>query len=114
LLHSVDLNGSELCVGSPKFKASKLIVSLKTDTSNDFLKFIHQHSLLDVYPNLEVVLIIFLTMPLTTAFYESSFSKFKLINNYLRSTRVQERLSNLALLLIENEIASMMDYISFM
>jgi len=49
-------------------------------------------------------------MPLTTIICERSFSKFNLIKNYFRSTRVQERLSNLAILSIENEIASKMDY----
>ncbi|KAL4089763.1 hypothetical protein QTP88_024734 [Uroleucon formosanum] len=66
----------------------------------------------DVYPNLEVALRIFLTMPVTTATCERSFSKLKLIKNYLRSTMGQERLSNLAILSIEQEIASKIDYTS--
>ncbi|MBW0529459.1 hypothetical protein O181_069174 [Austropuccinia psidii MF-1] len=114
LLYSVDLNGGELFteVQSFKFQASTLISSFKTATSYDFLKCIHQHSLQDVYPNLEVALRIFLTMPVTTASCERSFSKLKLIKNYLRSTMGQERLSNLAILSIEQEIASKMDYTS--
>ncbi|XP_050547907.1 uncharacterized protein LOC126909513 [Daktulosphaira vitifoliae] len=112
LLYSVDLNGSELYaeVQSFKFQASKLIASFKTATSFEFLKCIHQNSLQDVYPNLEVALRIFLTMPVTTATCERSFSKLKIIKNYLRSTMVQERLTNLAILSIEHEIASKMDY----
>ena len=35
-------------------------------------------------------------MPVTVASAEWSFSKLKLINNYLRSTMTQERLTNLA------------------
>jgi len=53
---------------------------------------------------------ILLTMPVTIATCEKSFSKLKLIKNYLRSS--QERLSNLAILSIEQEIASKMDYTS--
>ncbi|KAL4132547.1 hypothetical protein QTP88_009676 [Uroleucon formosanum] len=114
LLYSVDLNGGELYteVQSFKFQASRLIESFKTATCYDFLKCIHQHCLQDVYPNLEVALRIFLTMPVTTATCERSFSKLKLIKNYLRSTMGQERLSNLAILSIEQEIASKIDYTS--
>ncbi|KAL4089005.1 hypothetical protein QTP88_024083 [Uroleucon formosanum] len=114
LLYSVDLNGGELYteVQSFKFQASRLLESFKTATCYDFLKCIHQHCLQDVYPNLEVALRIFLTMPVTTATCERSFSKLKLIKNYLRSTMGQERLSNLAILSIEQEIASKIDYTS--
>jgi len=114
LLYSVDLNGSELYieVQSFKFQASTLIESFKTAISYDFLKFIHQHSLQDVYPNLEVELRIFLTMPVTTATCERSFSKLKIIKNYLRSTMAQERLSNLTIISIEQELASKMNYTS--
>ena len=48
---------------------------------------------------------IFLTIPVTVANAERSFSKFKLIKNYLRSTVSQERLSALSILSIENERA---------
>lgn len=61
---------------------------------------------------MEVALRISLTMPVTTASCERSISKLKLIKNYLRSTMGQERLSNLAILSIEQEIASKMDYTS--
>ena len=37
---------------------------------------------------------------------ERSFSKLRLIKNYLRSTMCEDRLSNLAILSIENEISN--------
>jgi len=43
-----------------------------------------------------------LTIPLSIAPAEKSFSKFKLIKSYLRSTMSQQRLNGLALLSIEN------------
>ena len=49
------------------------------------------------------VFILFLTLPVTVATAERSFSKLKLIKNYLRSTMGQERLSGLAMLSIEND-----------
>ena len=48
---------------------------------------------------------IFLTLPVTVASAERSFSKLKLIKNYLRSTMCQDRLSGLSILSIENELA---------
>ena len=41
---------------------------------------------------------------------ERSFSKLKLINNFLRSTMSQQRLSDLGTLAIEHEIARKIDY----
>ena len=54
-------------------------------------------------------LLLFLTLPVTIATSERSFSKLKLIKNHLRSTVGQERLSGLAMLSIENERAKKMD-----
>jgi len=50
------------------------------------------------------------TLPITTASAEKSFSKIKIIKNYLRITMVQKRLSHLAIILIENEICKHLDY----
>lgn len=41
---------------------------------------------------------------------ERSFSKLKLIETYLRSTILDEKLSNLAITSIENEIAQSLNY----
>uniref|UniRef100_A0A096MHE8 HAT C-terminal dimerisation domain-containing protein n=1 Tax=Poecilia formosa TaxID=48698 RepID=A0A096MHE8_POEFO len=53
--------------------------------------------------------LLFLTLPVSVASSERSFSKLKIIKNYLRSTMGQERLSGLAILSIENERAKKMD-----
>ena len=49
----------------------------------------------------------FLTLPMTTATAERSFSKLKLIKTYLRMS--QHRLSSLATILIEKTIACQFD-----
>jgi len=48
-------------------------------------------------------IIIFLTIPVTSTSAERSFSKLKLIKNYLRNSIGQERLSSIALLNIERQ-----------
>ena len=52
-----------------------------------------------------------LTLPVTVATCERSFSKLKLIKNFLRSTYVmsQERLSDTAVLPIENHRGKLLD-----
>ncbi|XP_029154759.1 zinc finger MYM-type protein 1-like [Nylanderia fulva] len=65
--------------------------------------------LLSCFPNLTIALRIFLTLPVSVASGERSFSKLKIIKNYLRSTMSQEKLSSLALISIEHEISESID-----
>jgi hypothetical protein len=53
------------------------------------------------YPNVSVAYRILLSIPVTVASSEISFSKLKLLKNYLRSTMSQERLNDLATCTIE-------------
>ncbi|XP_060968757.1 uncharacterized protein LOC115710798 [Cannabis sativa] len=62
------------------------------------------------YPNAWIAYRIFLTIPVTVAHAEQSFSKLTLIKSYLRSTMSQERLSGLAMLSIENDLVAKLDY----
>lgn len=73
-------------------------------------QYITENNLKEIYPNIYIVIRILLTVPVSTASAERSFSKLKLIKNYLRSTMSQERLSALAVLSIEANIASNLDY----
>jgi hypothetical protein len=56
------------------------------------------------FPNVEVLLKIFRTIPLSNATGERSFSVLKRVKNYLRSTMGEERLNNMAILYIEKDI----------
>lgn len=69
------------------------------------LRYIYKNELQVVVPNLAVALRIILTAPVTVAAGERSFSKLKLIKNYLRTTMTQERLNHLAIISIEKEVA---------
>lgn len=51
-----------------------------------------------------------LTVPVTVSKVDWPFSKLKLIKTYLRSTLAQERLTELALLSLENERVQEMYY----
>ena len=61
------------------------------------------------FPEAYKLLVLFVTIPVTVATAERSFSKLKLIKTYLRSKISQERLDNLAVLSIENAEAKSID-----
>lgn len=67
------------------------------------LNYLSLNNLLELYPNLVTALQIVLTLPVSVASGEGSFSKLKIIKNYLRSTMSQERLNGLATISIEND-----------
>ena len=68
----------------------------------EILKFVMDA---DCYPNISVAYRILLTV----ASAERSFSKLKLLKNYLRSTMSQERLNGLAMCTIEKNILDTID-----
>jgi len=59
----------------------------------------------DDFPNFSTGSRMLLTIPVTVASGERSFCKLKLIKGYLRSSIEQERLNNLAILSMENDVA---------
>ena len=61
------------------------------------------------FPEMYKLLTLFITLPVTVASAERSFSKLKLIKTYIRSTMSQERLHDLAILSIENKEAKKID-----
>ena len=58
----------------------------------------------DLYPNLHTVFHVLLTMPVTSATAERSFSALRRLKSYMRSTMGSERLSALALLHVHTDI----------
>ena len=85
----------------------------KKMTQLDLLQFIHKKELAEIYPNLWTALRVSLTLPVTVASAESSFSKLKLIKTYLRSTMSQERLSGIAVISINHQPANQISYDDF-
>ncbi|KAI5009022.1 hypothetical protein ZWY2020_010070 [Hordeum vulgare] len=63
----------------------------------------------DCYPNVCVAYRILLTVPVTVASAKRSFSKLKLLKNYLRSTMLQDRLNDLAMCSIKKDILNNVD-----
>ena len=73
------------------------------------LKLVVDFNMATSVPEVTAACALFLTLPVTMASAERSFSKLKLIKAYLRSTMAQERLDGLSLLAIERESAQKID-----
>jgi predicted transport protein len=95
-----------------------IIISLKKAKQNgkklDFppkglLKYISSMGL-EAYGTLAITLQILMTLPVSVASFERSFSKMKLIKSCVQSTMSQDKFTNLAILSVENEVASSIDF----
>ena len=78
----------------------------KAKSITDLLQLLYDYKLISSFPQLQKLLILLLTIPVTVASAERSFSKLKLIKSYLRSKMQQSRLTNLAILSIENKLVN--------
>ncbi|XP_047140388.1 zinc finger MYM-type protein 1-like [Hydra vulgaris] len=87
-------------------------INTKEMTPLFVLNLIKKHCLQELYSNTWIVLRILLTIPVTVASGERSFSKLKLIKTYLRNTMLQDRLNSLSMLSIEQDIAENLDFSS--
>ena len=73
----------------------------------EILKFLKRH---DCFPNASIAYRVLLTIPVTVASAERSFSKLKLLKSYLRSTMTQQRLNDLAIIALESGLLEKIDY----
>ncbi|XP_035220583.1 uncharacterized protein LOC118193582 [Stegodyphus dumicola] len=71
---------------------------------------IYENNLQDSFTNVSVVLCIALTVPVTVASAERSFSELKLIMSDQRTSITQQQLNGLALISTEHKILDSLDY----
>jgi hypothetical protein len=89
-----------------ELKVMKLSLPERSMSSMEIFEYVGQ---MDSYPNISNAYRILFTVPVTVASAERSFSKLKLLNNYLRSTMSQDRLNGLATLCIEKKLLNEVD-----
>ncbi|XP_010473753.1 PREDICTED: zinc finger MYM-type protein 1-like [Camelina sativa] len=99
-----DIEGKDLFV---ELKLLRGVLPKEITKAVDVLEFLKRMD--GCYPNTWIAYRILLTIPISVACAERSFSKLKLIKNYLRSTMSQERLNGLALLSIEQDLVETLD-----
>ncbi|XP_065862285.1 uncharacterized protein [Euphorbia lathyris] len=102
-------NGSNMKAKHQGVQTRVLQITLSSDELMSTIEILEFVKIADCYPNVSIAYRILLTLPMTVASAERSFSKLTLIKTYLRSSTSQERLSGLAILSIEKEILGTMD-----
>ncbi|VFQ93600.1 unnamed protein product [Cuscuta campestris] len=98
-----DIDAEELYM---ELKSFNTLQTSEFSNPIDVLKHLKE---LGCYQNACIAYRILLTVPVTVASAERSFSKLKLLKSYLRSTMSQDRLSGLTVIAIENEILESID-----
>ena len=93
-----DIDGNDL------FSELKLLLDFLPKDVLSPLEILNFLKNMDCFPNAIIIYRILLTIPVTVATAERSFSKLKLLKSYLRSTMTQERLNGLAMVAIENNL----------
>ncbi|XP_021828817.1 zinc finger MYM-type protein 1 [Prunus avium] len=99
-----DINADDLF---SELEVLQMYLPKETKTAIEVLEFV---KVVDCFPNVSIAYRIILTLPVTVASAERSFSKLKLIKSYLRSTMSQERLNGLAILCIEKNMLENIDF----
>ena len=105
-----DINGCDLLT---QLDIAKELFPEDVRLPIETVRFINTKKLQDIMPNVWVALGIMLSIPITVATRERSFSKLKLIK-YLPSSITQHRLNPLAILSIESDLVKMIDIESAM
>ncbi|XP_065642806.1 52 kDa repressor of the inhibitor of the protein kinase-like [Hydra vulgaris] len=95
---------------SEEMEAIKPILPVQQQKPKELFKCLACNDRSTAFPNLFIALKVLMTIPVTVASVERSFSKLKLIKTYLRSVINQERLNNLALISIESPISREINY----
>ncbi|XP_020866698.1 zinc finger MYM-type protein 1 [Arabidopsis lyrata subsp. lyrata] len=90
-----------------ELKVLQMCLSQVSMTPSEVLEFVEN---VGCYPNVSIAYRILLTTPVTVASAERSFSKLKLLKNYMRSSMSQQRLNGLAILCIEKSLLESIDF----
>ncbi|KAL4126545.1 hypothetical protein QTP88_010766 [Uroleucon formosanum] len=101
---STDITRQILCIKNVFKDSLKTIHSIK-----NLLQCLLENDVASIYKDIFSACIIFLTLPVTVANAERSFSKLKIIKNYLRNSMLQVRLTNISILNIERNRTNELD-----
>ena len=99
-----DIDGDELF---SELKIVRKCLPKETKRAIEVLDYLMMDS---CFPNVWIAYKILLTIPVTVASAERSFSKLKLIKSYLRLTMSQDKLNGLAILSMEKHILEQIDF----
>ena len=87
-----------------------MIAHLKSAKEMASFLIVENATLTTTYPDVCTAYMMYMTVTVTVATSERSFSELNLIKNFLQSSMSQERLNGLALLSIENKRAKILNF----
>lgn len=100
--------------GKECVQLKKFIISLDKEFSvsnaKNLMHLLHSNNIVSTFPNVEIILRIFLTLMVTNASDERSFSTLKRVKTYLRNSLSQERLNALSVLYINSDLLKSLDF----
>ncbi|CAN6573993.1 unnamed protein product [Malus baccata var. baccata] len=108
--NTMDVDGADLC---SELQVLQMMLPKETFLSNnpwtsmEIANFVKE---IDMCPNVLIAYRVMLTVHVTVASAERSFSKLKSLKSYLRTTITQDRLNGLAILCIENDEIEDLEY----
>ena len=97
------------CMGT-LCQPGKALFSMGQVTSLQFLNVLYRKGLQNLFPQTCIALRIFVSIPVTVAEAERTFSKLSLVKNCLRSTMSEGRLSSLVVLASEHDLPCKLSY----
>ena len=82
----------------------------KTNTAQVQLSYLKKNCLIETFPNVAVILCIYLTLPVANTEDERSFSALKRVKNYLRSSLTQDHVCDFCMMAIEKSFTKSMSF----
>lgn len=73
-------------------------------TANSLMELLHKFKVTTTFPNIEIVLRIFLSLMVSNVSGERSFSTLKRVKNYLRNSMIEDTLNELAILNMNSDL----------
>lgn len=107
-MHALEMSWCNLLNSLLHSRMNKLYLSVSRE--NFMYKLIRDKQVQGSFPNVEIVLHMYLVLMISNCSAERSFSKLKLIKNRLRTTMCSGRLSHLSLMSIESDILRQINF----
>ena len=89
---------------------SSPVLGLKANTAQAQLSYLKKNCLIEAFPNVAIILRIYLTLPVANTKSERSFWALKRVENYLRSSLTQNHVCDFSIMVIKKSFKKSMSF----
>ena len=82
----------------------------KTNTAQAHVSYLKKNCLIETFPNVTIILRIYLTLPVANTEGERSFSALKRVKNYLRSSLTSDHVRDFCIIAIEKRFTKSISF----